>query len=73
MIHCWEQRGLVRGQKEGQVATILRQLNRKLGNLPEDLAFQIKSLESSQLDSLTEDLLDFQTLEDLKAWLNTAN
>ncbi|MGL5940105.1 MAG: DUF4351 domain-containing protein [Waterburya sp.] len=73
----WEQKGIVKGreegQKEGQVATILRQLNRKLGNLPEDLAFQIKSLESSQLDSLTEDLLDFQTLEDLQTWLNTAN
>ncbi|MDJ0593770.1 MAG: DUF4351 domain-containing protein [Pleurocapsa sp. MO_226.B13] len=34
------------------------------------MAQQIKSLEPSQLDSLTEDLLDFQTLGDLEQWLN---
>jgi hypothetical protein len=65
----WEQKGIVKGQKEGQVATILRLLNRKLGNLPEASAESVKSLEPSQLDSLTEDLLDFQTLDDLQNWL----
>ncbi|MEY2832405.1 MAG: hypothetical protein RLZZ574_1663, partial [Cyanobacteriota bacterium] len=34
----WEQKGRTKGQKEGQVATIIRQLNRKLGNLPEAIA-----------------------------------
>jgi hypothetical protein len=66
----WEQKGIVKGQKEGQVATILRQLNRKLGNLPEDIVTRIKSLELNQLDSLTEDLLDFETFDDLERWLS---
>lgn len=66
----WEQKGRTEGQKEGQVATILRQLNHKLGNLPEAIAERIKSLEPIQLDSLTEDLLDFQSLNDLQNWLS---
>jgi predicted transposase YdaD len=66
----WEQKGRTEGQKEGQVATILRLLNRKLGNLPEAIADRIKSLEPIQLDSLTEDLLDFQSLNDLQNWLS---
>lgn len=64
----WEQKGVVRGQSN----TILRQLNRKLGNLPEEIATRIKSLESSQLDVLTEDLLDFETLDDLNHWLSNS-
>jgi hypothetical protein len=63
----WEQKGIAKGQSN----TILRLLNRKLGNLPENLADSVKSLEAAQLDSLTEDLLDFQTLDDLQNWLSS--
>jgi predicted transposase YdaD len=70
----WEQKGLVRGREEGRLeekrAITLRLLNRKLGNLPEEIATQIESLEPSKLDTLTEDLLDFQTLDDLERWLS---
>jgi predicted transposase YdaD len=62
--------GRVEGKLEGQNSTILRQLNHKLGNLPEEISTQIKSLEQNQLDVLTEDLLDFETLGDLNQWLN---
>ena len=58
----WEQKGIV--------ATITRQLNHKLGELPEETISQIKSLNSTQLDSLAEDLLDFQTINDLNQWLS---
>lgn len=61
----WQRKGRV----EGQTDTILRLLNRKLGNLPDEISIQIKSLKHSQLDTLTEDLLDFQTLDDLQIWL----
>lgn len=62
----WEEKG----QIKGQVATILRQLNRKLGNLSEEVTEQVKSLELNQLDMLTEDLLDFESFEDLQNWLD---
>lgn len=48
------------------------QLNRKLGNLSEEITTQIKSLNSNQLDALTEDLLDFQALDDLAQWLSNS-
>ncbi|MGL6341887.1 MAG: DUF4351 domain-containing protein, partial [Waterburya sp.] len=60
----------VEGRVEGQSNTILRQLNRKLGNLPEEISIQIKSLGQNQLDVLAEDLLDFETFDDLNQWLD---
>jgi hypothetical protein len=66
----WKEEGRTEGRVEGQSNTILRQLNRKLGNLSEEIATRIKSLEPNQLDTLTEDLLDFQAFEDLERWLS---
>ncbi|MGB5634938.1 MAG: DUF4351 domain-containing protein [Waterburya sp.] len=69
----WERKGISKGLEQGRLeeklSITLRQLNRKLGTLPDAIADQIKSLEPNQLDSLTEDLLDFQTLDDLHQWL----
>ncbi len=62
--------GKLEGQKEGQANTILRLLNRKLGNLSEETENRTKSLESSQLDILTEDLLDFTSFDELQNWLD---
>ena len=59
------------GRLEEKLNITLRQLNRKLGNLSEEIATRIKSLEPSQLDSLTEDLLEFETLDDLNRWFNS--
>jgi hypothetical protein len=67
----WKEEGRTEGRVEGQSNTILRLLNRKLSNLPEEIATRIKSLEPNQLDTLTEDLLDFQTLDDLERWLSS--
>jgi Domain of unknown function (DUF4351) len=64
----WERKGRL----EEKLSITLRQLNRKLGTLPDAIAEQVKSLESSRLDALTEDLLDFQTIDDLRGWLNNS-
>ncbi len=66
----WKEEGRIEGRQEGQSNTVLRQLNRKLGSLPSAIATQIKSLELDRLDALTEDLLDFNSLEDLQTWLS---
>jgi hypothetical protein len=66
----WEQKGIVKGRQEEKLAITLRQLNRKLDNLPEETVTQIKSLNPERLDTLTEDLLDFETFEDLNRWLS---
>ncbi len=58
------------GRLEEKLAIALRQLNRKLGGLSEKTIERIKSLESNQLDCLTEDLLDMKSFDDLDRWLN---
>ncbi len=47
---------------------MLRQLNRKLGSVPESSLSQIQGLSLEQLEALTEALLDFSTNADLEAW-----
>ena len=64
----WEEKGRL----EEKLAISLRLLNRKLGDLSKETTNRIKSLESSQLDSLTDDLLDFQSVDDLHNWLENS-
>jgi predicted transposase/invertase (TIGR01784 family) len=65
-----EARGLERGLQQEQ-ALILRQLTRKLGNIPTELPARINSLSIEQLESLGEALFDFNSIADLENWLGT--
>lgn len=56
-------------KEDGERSLILRQLNRRVGALPEALSSQIANLSLAQIESLAEALLDFQALSDLEAWL----
>lgn len=56
---------------KGQVNTILRLLNCKLDSLSSETTSKIKSLNENQLNTLTEDLLDFNSLNDLNNWLES--
>jgi Domain of unknown function (DUF4351) len=61
-----------RGLKEGEQANqrlILRQLIRKVGELPDALQSQIQLLSPTQREALGEALLDFTNLADLEAWI----
>ncbi|MEG4275066.1 MULTISPECIES: Rpn family recombination-promoting nuclease/putative transposase [unclassified Microcoleus] len=60
-------------EQEGR-ALILRQLNRRLfnrrvGTLPESITTRIADLSIEQIETLAEELLDFQSIEDLEVWL----
>jgi predicted transposase YdaD len=57
------------GREEGERSLILRQLTRRLGDVPDRLAGPIQTLTIQQLESLGEALLDFGALSDLEAWL----
>jgi predicted transposase/invertase (TIGR01784 family) len=69
-----EQRGRMMGRTEGKLegeqSVVLRQLARRIGNVPSDQQAQIRSLSLYQLEALAEALLDFSQLSDLTAWLN---
>lgn len=60
------------GEKKGierERSLILRQLTRKVGDIPQDLRSRIDQLPLTQLESLGEALLDFSMRQDLIAWL----
>ena len=69
-----EERGEERGEKRGEVKgkrnTLMRQLNRRLGEIDSLLVDQIQLLTVEKLDDLAEELLDFSEIADLVTWLN---
>lgn len=69
-----QQVGEARGRQEGRTeegqALILRQLTRRVGNVPSETEIRVKALSLVQLEDLGEALLDFAKIEDLLAWLD---
>ncbi len=63
----WEQKTLEQGEQK----VIIRQLNRRLGEINPPLIEQIRQLPVEQLEELAEALLDFSTVANLQQWLNS--
>ncbi|NJL11244.1 MAG: DUF4351 domain-containing protein [Calothrix sp. SM1_7_51] len=57
------------GKLEGEQGLIVRQLQRRVGELPEETKSRIQSLTLTQLENLGDALLDFTNIEDLFNWL----
>jgi Domain of unknown function (DUF4351) len=55
---------------EAHVKTVLRMLNKKLGEVPIELQEQIRGFSIAELETLFDDLLDFNSTSDLVAWLS---
>ena len=66
-----EQAGWQKGRQEEGVTLILRQLQRRCGELPLTVREQIPRLSVPQLEALGEALLEFCGLTDLEQWLAT--
>ncbi|WP_100897883.1 DUF4351 domain-containing protein [Nostoc flagelliforme] len=62
--------GEQRGQQRER-ALILRQLTRRVGELPQEVLDRIETLSLEQLENLGEALLDFQAQADLETWFST--
>ena len=60
-----------KGKQKGEANLVIRQLDRRFGQLSDDFLTQIRGLSVEQLEDLGEALLDFQTEEDLKQWFST--
>ena len=65
------QQGLQQGLQQGEAALVLRQLNRKVGELDEEVATIISGLPTNQIEELGDALLDFEEREDLDNWLSS--
>ncbi|MEL6457927.1 MAG: Rpn family recombination-promoting nuclease/putative transposase [Cyanobacteria bacterium J06621_15] len=61
------------GREEGKEAEaqslILRQLTRRVGELPQPVRQRVENLSLEQLENLGEALLDFNSMSDLETWL----
>ncbi|GBE91137.1 hypothetical protein NCWK1_0859 [Nostoc cycadae WK-1] len=68
-ITTGERIGYERGKEEQTQALVLRQLQRRVGNLPDEVRQQVQSLSLEQLEALSEALLDFSAIADLLNWL----
>jgi predicted transposase YdaD len=67
-IREWKEEARQEARQEAR-SLILRQLNRRLGVIPDVLLSQIQMLSLEQLETLAEALLDFSALADLENWL----
>jgi hypothetical protein len=63
------EQGLEQGRQEEAAALIWRQLNRRVGALPETLEGRVRRLSLDKLELLGEALLDFAARADLDKWL----
>jgi predicted transposase/invertase (TIGR01784 family) len=63
------QEGIQIGKQEEATNLLIRQIRRKFGEPDRELTTKIANLTLEQLESLGEELLDFQTIDDLKHWL----
>jgi hypothetical protein len=59
------------GKAEGKAELVVRQLQRKLGAIDPAITASIMTLQIEQIEQLAEDLLDFQTIQDLDNWLQS--
>ncbi|KAB8317546.1 DUF4351 domain-containing protein [Tolypothrix campylonemoides VB511288] len=63
------ERGKEEGKQEQGQTLVLRQLQRRVGELPQEARERIQTLSLEQLEALGEALLDFTAIEDLLNWL----
>jgi hypothetical protein len=69
IVTSWMEQGLEQGALR-EKSLVLRQLTRRLGNLPPSMQSQVSALPLEQVESLGEALLDFVGLTDLERWLS---
>jgi hypothetical protein len=64
-----EELAMERGELKGEQQLILRQLNRRIGEIESSFIETIRTLTIEQLELLGEALLDFSSITDLEQWL----
>ena len=69
IVTSWMREGIEQGRQEGELAIILRLLNRRIGAVDSALEESIRQLSLTQLEDLADALLDLSANADLGAWL----
>ena len=72
IVTSWMEQGIEQGIERGierEKKLILRQINRKFGNIGVELETRIRSLNLEIIESLGEEIFDLDTIDDLQTWL----
>lgn len=73
IVTSWMEQGIEQGIEQGKTlatqSLVLRQLQRRVGVVPEPLEARVKGLSLAELEALGEALLDFEGVVDLEQWL----
>lgn len=59
-----------KGLGEGKAITLIRLLTKKFGVLPVDLKKKIEETEAATIDLMIDEVLDYKSLEEVKATLS---
>lgn len=70
IVTSWMRTGIEQGRREGEVSIVMRQLKRKVGELNPEVEAKVRELPDSQLEALSEALLDFTSINDLIYWFD---
>ena len=73
VIETAREEGKAQGIQEGKRSLLLKQLSRKLGNIPDDTNVLLHQLAPELLDILSEALFDLENPQDLHNWLENLN
>lgn len=68
----WMEQGLEQGLEQGrqrEAMLVLRQLARRVGAVPPELAGRVRSLSVTELEEFGDALLDFSEIADVESWL----
>ncbi|WP_029631678.1 DUF4351 domain-containing protein [[Scytonema hofmanni] UTEX B 1581] len=71
IVTSWMRQGLEQGEKQGELKLLMRQINRRFGEISPDLKGRIENLSTPELENLGEALLDFSYVADLEAWFES--
>ncbi len=66
----WEEATKEKSKREQAFSLVLRQLNRRCGDLMPAVRSRVEALSLLKLEQLSEDLLDFSGVADLEIWLD---
>lgn len=64
--------GYERGEQEGEQKLVMRLLQRRVGELPQEVIEEVQNLSLEKLEALGEALLDFTSMDDLLNWLRNS-
>lgn len=70
IVTSWMRTGIEQGRREGEVSIVMRLLRRKVGELNPEVEAKVRELPDSQLEALSEALLDFTSINDLIYWFD---